>query len=300
MSLKDELKIDPKETTEAIVKFIKDKIKAFKRRGIILGISGGIDSACVAALSVRANGNKNVLGLIMPERDSNPNTKSHAELVAKTFGIKTKFIDLHPMLECFGIYSTPVAKGLEKKKIADHLIPIGYKLFPLSKTPFVGGLLSPKYSWMREVEAYYRVKHRLRMTTLYYWGEYLGYLVVGTSNKTESLIGFFVKYGDGAADIMPIESLYKTQVRMLAQFLGVPQIIIDKKPSPDILPGITDELAIGISYEKLDSILLGISKKMDTEAIARDVKVRKRTVEYAKRLITLSNHMRNPPEKWEK
>ncbi len=298
MSLIDELKIDSEKTADAIIDFIKKKVEYFKRDGIILGISGGIDSACIAGLVVRAIGNENILGLIMPERDSDPKSKDDAELVASVFGIKTKFIDLTPILECFGIYSTPAGKkiggGLSAK-----LIKMGYKLFPVGKSPYIGGLLGTKHKWMRQVESFYRVKHRMRMLYLYYWGEYHNYLVVGTSNRTEALTGFFVKYGDGAADIMPIESLYKAQVRELSRFLGVPQGIIDKKPSPDLLPGITDELALGISYDKLDQILLGLTKEMDEEAIAKDVGVKKTTIEYVKRLINLSNHMRNLPERWE-
>ncbi len=299
MSLINELKIDSKKTADAIIDFIKKKVEYFKRDGVILGISGGLDSACIAGLSVRAIGNENILGLIMPERDSPPKSKEDSELVAKSFGIKTKFIDLTPILECFGIYSTPTGKSIEGKGLSAKLIQMGYKLFPAGKSPFIGGLLVTKHKWMRQVEAYYRIKHRMRMATLYYWGEYHNYLVVGTSNRTEALTGFFIKYGDGAADIMPIEMLYKTQVKALSRFLGVPQTIIDKKPSPDILPGITDELALGISYEKLDQILLGLKKEMEEKTIAKDVGVRETTIEYVKKLINLSNHMRNLPERWE-
>ena len=110
MSLSEELKIDSEKTADAIIDFIKKKVEYFKRDGIILGISGGIDSACIAGLVVRAIGNENILGLIMPERDSDPKSKDDAELVASVFGIKTKFIDLTPILDCFGIYSTPAGK----------------------------------------------------------------------------------------------------------------------------------------------------------------------------------------------
>jgi NAD+ synthase len=240
-----------------------------------------------------------MLGLIMPEKDSSPKSKEDAELVASAYGIKTKLIDLEPILDKFGIYSTPMAERMHHKRLSTKLIEMGYKLFPAGKSPFIGGLLTAKHAWMRETEAYYRVKHRMRMMHLYYWGEQLGYLVVGTSNRTEALTGFFVKHGDGAADIMPIESLYKTQVRALSRHLGVPQPVIDKSPSPDLLPGITDELALRISYDDLDPILLGLSKGMDDDSVAKDAGAKRGTVQYVKKLIELSSHLRSLPPKWE-
>lgn len=298
MSLVDELQMDSESVATAIIDFIKNKVQAFQRDGIIFGLSGGLDSACIAGLAVKAIGTESLLALIMPERDSSPKSIEDAELVAAAFGIKTKLIDLEPVLDSIGIYDTQAAKILDKNVVPSKVFRLAYKMFPRDKSPFIGGLLGTKHPWMREVESYYRIKHRLRMVTLYRWAEYYNYLVVGTSNLTEALIGFFVKYGDGAADIMPIESLYKTQVRALSRFLSVPQTVIDKSPSPDLLPGITDELAIGITYEKIDPILLGLTKGMEDESIAKDVGVKKATVEYVKKLIKLSEHMRHIPEKW--
>lgn len=124
------------------------------------------------------------------------------------------------------------------------------------ETPFsaimVGtrGLRGP---WLNQSVAYHRVKVRLRMTVLYYYAELHNLLVSGTDNKTELAVGFFVKYGDAAADIDPLASLYKTQVRALAAYLGVPDEIIARPPSPDILPGLTDEQAMGLDYSTLGS-----------------------------------------------
>lgn len=294
--LKEEMKINPERVTEKIVSFIGDSLKSLKRNGAIIGFSGGLDSACVAALLSRAIEKNKILGLVMPERDSDDRSKEDAELVANTFGIPIKSIALTPTLESLGTYKVFPGGLLSGKKRASRVIRAGYRLLPRHNNPFQGGLLGTKKEWMRYVQAYYRIKHRIRMTYLYYYAEQLNYLVVGTSNKSEEMVGFFVKYGDGAADIMPIADLYKTQVRELSRWLGVPEIIVQKPPSPDLLPGVTDELVLKMSYEKLDIVLVGLEKGMEEAEIAKEGRINVKTVRYVKNLVSLSEHMRNLPE----
>jgi len=299
--LKKEIKIDPEEVTIGILNFIKDRINSFERSGAVFGISGGIDSACIAGLLSRAINKDRILGLIMPERGSDENTVKDAELVANKFGIKTKFIDITKTLDSLGIYESMPGRFFgNNRKSFGKIIKNAYRLIPNRSNPLIGGLLGTRYEWMREVQAYYRIKHRIRMVHLYYYGEKMNYLIIGTSNKTEDLVGFFVKYGDGAADIMPIANLYKTQVRRLSGYLGVPDFIMDKESSPDLLSGITDEVALGISYEKLDLILLGLESNIPDVIIQKEIGCTEDTIEYVKRLISLSSHMRNLPEKWQK
>jgi NAD+ synthase len=149
---------------------------------------------------------------------------------------------------------------------------------------------------VNQAVAYHRVKGRLRAILLYYYAELENLLVLGTCNKTEKAIGFFVKYGDAAADIAPLESLYKTQVRQLAAFLEIPDEIISKPPSPDLLPGITDEYAIGLSYEMLDKILWRLEEEMDIDKIAGTLDLERDTVDYVRELMQRSAHMRAQPE----
>jgi len=131
------------------------------------------------------------------------------------------------------------------------------------------------------------------MILLYYYGELENRLVVGAANKSEYQVGYFVKHGcDDATDIMPLLNLYKTQVRELGRYLNIPSRIIEKPPSPDILPGIIDEEAIGISYEKLDLILLAFEKGWEIVEIAQDLEVEEKKVDYVKNLIQKSEHMR--------
>ncbi|MDI3473747.1 MAG: synthase [Candidatus Woesearchaeota archaeon] len=131
------------------------------------------------------------------------------------------------------------------------------------------------------------------MVLLHLYGELENRLIVGAANKTEYKIGFFVKHGcDDAADIMPIINLYKTQVRELAKYLKIPSKILEKAPSPDILPGLNDEETIGLSYESLDMILLALEKGWQSSEISDSLQIDNKKVEYVKNLIKKSEHMR--------
>jgi len=141
--------------------------------------------------------------------------------------------------------------------------------------------------------AYYRIKHRMRMILLYYYGELENRLVVGAANKSEYEIGYFVKHGcDDATDIMPLINLYKTQVRDLARYLNIPSRIIEKPPSPDILPGIIDEEAIGIPYEKLDLILAALERGWEGSEITRVLGIEEKKIIHVENLVQKSDHMR--------
>jgi NAD+ synthase len=155
------------------------------------------------------------------------------------------------------------------------------------------GLRGKFSSYLRKSNAYYRIKHRLRMALLYYHAELENKLVVGAANKTELSIGFFVKHGiDDAADIMPLLNLYKTQVRMLAEQINIPSNILNKSPSPDIIPGIVDEQAIGLRYEKLDLILECLEKGLSVEKIMKKIEIDRKTISKVKLLVERSEHMR--------
>jgi NAD+ synthase len=267
------------------------------RDGAIIGLSGGIDSSLALALTATALGASKVLVLIMPERDSQPDSESDARLHASKLGITVEKIDLTPILNDMGIYQHIPKAVFAQKGIASAAVKAGYKLYSgvTGKNPFLSGLEGTGFGPLRLANAYYRMKHRVRMVLLYARAEHDNLLVVGTANKTEFLTGFFVQYGDSAADIMPLEILYKTQVRQLAKFLDVPEKIINKAPSPDLLPGITDEFALGITYDKLDLVLAGLEMDLGTADISRASGVEPQKVEYVRELVNRSSHMRMAP-----
>jgi NAD+ synthase len=196
-----------------IVSWIKQKVKGSGAKGIVLGLSGGIDSAVVAALVKAAVGKNNLLVLFMP-CNSDPQDLKDAELVAHELGLKSKLVDLSAVYNNF------------------------LKVLPGAISLARGNL-----------------KPRLRMSTLYYFANKLNYLVCGTGNKSELMVGYFTKHGDGGVDILPIADLFKRQVRQLAKELKIPQNIIAKPPTAGLWYGQTDEVEMGITYDELDDIL---------------------------------------------
>ena len=289
----DALKINPAEVSEEKQALIREKVKELSRSGAIIGLSGGLDSAVVAYLCKTALGKEKVLALIMPEKDSTKQNISDAVEVASQLGINSEVKDLTTTLKDFDIYKSPIGyiptrhlRQFAVKKTFEHFKKTG-------ESPFLQGLLGTDDRLLAAANAYYRIKHRLRMVALYYYAELRNLLVIGAANKTEYNTGFFVKYGcDHAVDLMPIQDLYKTQVKQLAEYLKIPQKIIAKIPTPDLIPGITDEYALGIKYQILDLILLGLENKMSEQEIVSQLNIDQQTVKYVIELKKRSEHMR--------
>ncbi len=299
--LKAEMRIKPEKLTLSLENFIREYTEKLEREGAILGLSGGIDSTVIAVLCVRALGPKKTFALIMPEKDSKKGHTEDALNFTGELGIEVKLIDITPYLEELGVYKLfPLDKLLSLGKLKGALVKKAYRFYErkTGKIPFLESLSGFKdkefNSYLAKGNAYYRAKHRLRMLLLYLYGEMENRLVVGAANKSEYKIGYFVKHGcDDATDIMPLLNLYKTQVRELAQYLNIPTRIIEKPPSPDVMPGLTDdEEVIRISYEKMDLILLALEKGWKISDIAKALKIEGNDVIYIKNLIHKSEHMR--------
>jgi len=255
---RDALKIDAAATTERIKIFIKDTVEKTRAKGVVLGVSGGIDSCTAAALSALALGGENVIGLILPEEETyNETDINHAKQVAQKFRFKTVEIDITPMLKAY--YRT---------------LPIFDPADKVSKG---------------------NIKARTRMTCIYYYANKLGMLVCGSSDKSETMMGYFTKWGDVAADISPLMDLYKTQVRQLAQHIGVPVEIIKKPSSPALWQGQLAEEELGIKYEVLDLILYGLEHLTKTEEIAEQLNVAKQLVYNVKKRWLGMEHKRRMP-----
>ena len=211
--------MDTEELAGRIGGWIKKKVKEAGSKGVVLGLSGGIDSAVVAVLCKRAFP-ESILCINLPCH-SNPEDQKHAKLVADKFAIPYKVVNLD--------------------KIFDSFLDI-----------LPSDVVSPAIDRVSKSN----LKVRLRMVTLYYHANRLNYLVVGSSNRSELSVGYFTKWGDGGVDMMPIGRLVKQEVIELATYLGVPKTIIDKPPSAGLWPGQTDESEMGITYEALDRYLL--------------------------------------------
>ena len=210
-------KLDTKTTKESIIKFIQDKVSEANAKGLVVGLSGGIDSTLTAYLATEAVGKENVFGIVMPSTTTPTEDKIHGTDIAKILGIDYKEMAIDSILNEF-----------------------------LSVT---------QYKTENEQLAIGNLKARIRMSIIYYYANSKGYLVSGTGNKSEILIGYFTKHGDGACDIEPIGDLYKTDVFELAKYIGVPEEIINKPPRAGLWNNQTDEDEIGMTYENLDKIL---------------------------------------------
>ena len=249
------LSLDFFEIEKRITRFINEYISNSQAKGVVLGLSGGVDSATVAALCSKALGSQNVLALLLPEGETKTQEDiDDAKTIAKQFNIETQTVDMTPILE--GFYTT---------------IPV-YE----QKNQICRG----------------NIKARTRMILLYYYANKLGKIVCGSSDKSETLMGYFTKWGDGASDISPIMDLYKTQVRKLAVTLGIPESIALKPSTPALWPNQSAEGELGIKYETLDLILYGLERFMPTEEIANQLYIEQNVVEAVKNRWLNNEHKR--------
>jgi NAD+ synthase len=252
------LEIDFSETQKRICRFIKEYVENAGAKGIVLGLSGGIDSGTIAALSSLAIGGENVLGLMLPEKENfSQKDIDDAKGVAEQFHLKTQVSDMSDAVN--GLY---------------RAIPVFDQSDRLSKG---------------------NVKARTRMIYLYYYANKQNRIVCGSSDKSETMMGYFTKWGDAAADVSPIMDLYKTQVRKLAIHLGIPKELALKPSTPALWPNQTAESELGIKYETLDLILYGLERFMAIEDIAEQLGVEKVLVNYVKSRWLANEHKRRMP-----
>jgi len=236
------LKLDAPSVEDRIKRFIKDYVRKSGAKGVVLGVSGGLDSSTTAAIASLSLGSEKVLGISMPEAETHSvKHLEHIALLAEKFGFHLQTLDISPTLRAY------------------------YKTLPI----------------YRETDKFSRgnLKARVRMVYLYYYANNLDRLVCGSSDKSETMMGYFTKWGDVAADISPLMDLYKTQVKQLALHIGVPKEIVDKPPTPALWPGQLAEEELGVKYDILDLILYGLEHFVTPEKIATQLNL---TTEFVK------------------
>jgi NAD+ synthase len=281
------------ENIDAVVNNITSKLKTdisvqLRRGGAVVGISGGIDSSVTLALAVRAVGAENVLGIMMPEKDSSGDSKSLALNLTEKFGVKTIEEDITKALDGFGCYERrdeAVARvlpeynpqeykmkiGINAKSINSNLPPV-FSLTIVDKNGESKSKLLPPKEYLQIVSAS-NFKQRCRMSILYYHADRLYYAVIGTPNKHEVEQGFFVKYGDGGADIMPIAHLYKSQVYQLADYLDIPKEIIERTPTTDTYSAeqTQEEFFFQLPFKEMDLIWYGYENGIDPLEVSKSL-----------------------------
>src|SRR3989475_11445213 len=250
---------DPDETVTRIVRFLRTHSERIGARHLVLGMSGGLDSSVTAALCSKAMGGQRTLGFCLPEAETRSRKSVQgAQEVARKFGIRFKTLDI------------------------TSLVQAALTLLHASKM---------KYN----VVAHGNVKSRLRAMILYYYANTSNGLVVGTGDKSEIMLGYFTKYGDGACDIQLIADLYKSAVRDLARHLELPRRIFSKPSSPELWPGQIAEDELGLEYSKLDLILWRLERWMPPQEIGDELLIPRRTVEKVRSQWLQSEHKRRPP-----
>ena len=284
-----------------LMSFIRQEVKNQNKSGVMLGISGGIDSAVVAALSVKALGCNKVKGIILPDTDSDSSTVEDAQLLVKHLKLNdVKIIDITPKLKAFGTYDLfPDVYSLDKE---ERTLIVKQKFKKLNNTMNINDNLLEIYrnginKELRYVKALWTSKVRMRLMCIYFYAECNNLLVLGTTNKTEYDLGWFTKYGDAAVDAEVLLPFYKTRVFELAKYLKIPEKIITKTPSADILPEFSDETNLGLTYEVVDKVLLGINNYMSEDDILSQLHISKNTLQRIKNLMESSRYNRIVPIK---
>lgn len=252
------LRLNPELATRVLASFIADAVKTAGADGVVVGLSGGVDSALSAALAARALGPQHVLALLLPYKTSSPESSSDADTVAKQLAVETRTIDISEMIDAYFDHNEQAADKLRR----------GNKMA------------------------------RERMSILFDQAKKSRALVLGTSNKTEILLGYSTIFGDNASSINPLGDLYKQQVWQLAKHLELPQSVVDKKPSADLWPGQTDEDELGFDYPTADEVLYlmfdrGLSTKevvargYDAEAVGKIEELERRN-RFKRRLMLIA------------
>ena len=281
---KDLLSINAAAEAERIAAALRVQVlRDLRRRGAVVGISGGVDSAVVTALCVQAFGAERVLGLFMPERDSSDDALALGRLVAERYGIETQVEDIAPALEGLGCYRRQIdairtvvpqyGEGWKCKLVLPSLLESERlnvtRLTVQSPEGETSTVRLPPAAYLQIVAAT-NYKQRVRKTTEYYHADRLNYAVTGTPNRLEYDQGFFVKQGDGAADVKPIAHLYKTQVYQLAEHLGVPEEIRRRPPTTDTfsMPQTQEEFYFALPYDRMDLCLYAVNNGVAAEEVA--------------------------------
>ncbi|MBN1763997.1 MAG: NAD(+) synthase [Sedimentisphaerales bacterium] len=279
----DTLKLDYAQEVEKISKVMRDSLIQFKKRGVVVAMSGGIDSSAVAALSVHALGKDKVFGLLMPEKDSSSDTLRISRHLADTLGISVVHEDISEILEAVGCYRrrdeairsvVPEYTSAYKSKIVlpGVMDEDTYRIFSVIVQAPDGRITKARLtpSAYLGIVAATNFKQRVRKMLEYYHADCLNYAVTGTPNRQEYDQGFFVKLGDGAADIKPVAHLYKTQVYQIAEYLGVPEEICNRPPTTDTysMPQSQTEFYFSVPYDKMDLCLYGKNNGISISEIA--------------------------------
>jgi NAD+ synthase len=297
----NELNRDIGELAEELKLFIRDQVTGFKKKGVVLGVSGGVDSAVALTLCVQEFGKENVYGLLLPEKESAPSSKTLGAEICESLGVPYEEVPISPILEGLNIYEKKdqVLKrvcpeydpGIHKTSLVlpnfldQEVLNVPYiRLIKDGETVARHRLKANDYLELIGLQG---VKQRSRMLVQYMYAEKLNYAVCGTTNKTELVLGQFVKYGDGGVDLEPLADCYKTQIYALAKHLRVNEEIIKRPPSADTWSHYTsdEEFYWRMPIHIMDQLLYAKEHKLPVELAEKNTGLTRDTIEKAWRHI---------------
>ena len=298
---KDLFGVDAAAYVERLCEFISSKLNQFHRDGILVPFSGGLDSSTVLLLCIRAVGTEKVIAVLMPEKQGNPEAMQYSRLLTNQLKVRTITRDISSVLSHLGTYNFILSR-IPFRALQDWLTRRYIK--SAEENPFLQIVQGKANPLQRKGFAKINTKHRVRAVMIYQLAEEMNYMVVGCAHKSEDMLGLYVKFGvDDSADLMPLKNLYRSQILQLATFLGVPDVIVNRTPNPDIIPGVSDKYMdiLGLSYEVLDLMVYGIEHGFENDDIASQLNQPVEKVGQIRKLVEETEHMRRPSQSltWE-
>ena len=291
----DSLHIDPHKWCTEIEQFIQKAFLSSKKKGILVTLSGGLDSSVTAALAVRAIGKENVMGLLLPERWGNPDAIRYGYLISKELGIRADKIYINPILRGLKVQSLLLALlgGREywKKSIDRYKEKKGDEVQQGYITLLRGGNTPTFQRYLPKING----RQRSRLLYACKFAEEHNLLLAGAAHKTERSVGLFVKFGiDDSADIMPLKNAFRSQIVQIANYIGIPPDILNRTPNPDMIPGVTDKYVsyLELSAFQLDLVLLGLERNWTASSIAAQTGIREEKVLEIEEIVRLTEWQR--------
>lgn len=293
----ESLIIDPQQWCLDIETFIRTKFIESKKDGILVTVSGGLDSSVATALVTRAVGKEKVTGLMLPERFGNPEANRYGKLIIKQLDIKSKKIYINPIIRSLKISDFLLTFLGGRQFWKNRIEKVKQKKGDEVYKGYLKTLRGERVETFQKYTSKINGRQRARLLYAYKYAEDNNLLLVGATHKTERSVGLFVKFGiDDCADIMPLKNIYRSQTLQIGKYIGIPTEILNRTPNPDMIPGVTDKYVsyLELPAQQVDLILLGLEYKMTPKEIAEQVNIREEKVLEIQEIVGLTEMQRNP------